>query len=373
MPGAGGFSYLALATLQAIHRLLVVGGVVLAQILLAPAASASSPVFDPAAVYQVACAPCHGVSGRVPEGDPMLQHFKNVPADFTDPLFNSREPASDWFLVTKHGGPSLALSSQMPSFAEAFSDEEISALVAYVKQFPEDRGYPPGDLNFFLPIRTIKAFPEDEVVLKMRYQDTDGVGSWRNIVELEKRIGRRHQVTLELIHEIEDDDGSLAEMELGWKTALTWSLPRQFILSGGANLAFPFAANSQVEAIPYLALGKGLSDSFTLQASARSHVPTERFEDGDFEASAIIHCLTTVWPRGVFPAFEVTAKAPFDPGDGDAVQVSLTPQLHFGLSRGGHVRLNTGVEIPVSRRDYDFRVHAMLIWDFADGWFWKRW
>ncbi len=102
----------------------------------------------------------------------MLQHFKNGPADFTDPLFNSREPASDWFLVTKHGGPSLALSSQMPRFADAFSDEEISALVAYVKQFPEDRGYPPGDLNFFLPIRTIKAFPEDEVVLKMRYQDT---------------------------------------------------------------------------------------------------------------------------------------------------------------------------------------------------------
>jgi mono/diheme cytochrome c family protein len=130
--------------LQAIHRLLVVGGVVLAQILLAPAASASSPVFDPAAVYQVACAPCHGVSGRVPEGDPMLQHFKNVPADFTDPLFNSREPASDWFLVTKHGGPSLALSSQMPSFAEAFSDEEISALVAYGQAVPGGPGLSTG-------------------------------------------------------------------------------------------------------------------------------------------------------------------------------------------------------------------------------------
>lgn len=75
-------------------------------------------------------------------------------------------------------------------------------------------------------------------------------------------------MTLELIHEIEDDDGSLAGMEAGWKTA-------------------------------------------------------------------------------------------------------LTPQLHFGPSLGGHVRLNTGVEIPVSRRDYDFRVHAMLTWDFADGWFWK--
>jgi hypothetical protein len=359
--------------LQRLVRLLAGRALSLALVLFVPNGWSSSPDFDPAPVYQVACAPCHGANGKLPAGDPMLRHFQNVPADFTDPLFNSREPAADWFLMTKHGGPALALSSQMPSFADAFGDEEIRQLVAYVKAFPEDQRYPPGDLNFFLPIRTLKAFPEDEVVLKTRYQDAEGVGAWRNIVELEKRIGRRHQVAVELIHEIADDDGTFAELELGWKTALIWSLPRQFILSGGANLAFPFAADSQVEAIPFLALGKGLSDSFTLQASVRSHLATERFEDGDVEASAIVHWVTTVWPRGIFPAVEVTAKAPFDPGEGDAVQVSLTPQLHFGLSRAGHVRLNAGVEVPVTRRDYDFRIHAMLIWDFADGAFWKRW
>lgn len=341
--------------------------------LVASLVATAASTFEPASVYRTACAPCHGVAGKLPDGDPMLRHFVNVPADFTDPLFNSREPAGDWFLVTKYGGRPLALSGQMPSFSDAFSDEEIDQLVAHVKGFPEDKGYPPGDLNFFLPIRTIKAFPEDEVVLKTRYQDTDGEGAWRNIIEVEKRLGRRHQLAIELIQGITDTESDLTELEVGWKSALNWHLPGQFILSGGANIALPFTAHSQVEAIPFLAIGQGLSDSFTLQASARSHLPMERFEDGDFEASAIVHWITTVWPRGIFPAFEITAKAPFEPGDQEAVQLSLTPQLHFGLSRGGHVRLNAGVEIPVTRRDYDFRVHAMLIWDFADGWFWRRW
>lgn len=342
-------------------------------LLLSESVAASLSDLDTATVYQTACAPCHGAAGKLEPGDPMLQHFKNAPADFTDPLFNSREPVADWFLVTKHGGPALALSSQMPSFAEAFTDDDIHRVLAYVKEFPEDKAYPPGDLNFFLPIRTLKAFPEDEVVLKTRYQDTDGEGAWRNVIEVEKRFGRQHQATLEFIHSVEEGAGSLDEMQVGWKTALVWSLPKQFILSGGANLAFPFDSGNQVEAIPYLALGKGLSDSFSLQASARSHLPMEKFEEGDFEASAIVHWITTPWPRGVFPGFEVTAKAPFEPGDEDAAQLSLTPQLHFGLSRGGHVRMNLGVEIPVTRRDYDFRAHAMLIWDFADGWFWRRW
>jgi hypothetical protein len=29
--------------------------------------------------------------------------------------------------------------------------------------------------------------------------------------------------------------------------------------------------------------------------------------------------------------------------------------------------------VPWSRRTYDFHVHATLVWDWADGWFWERW
>jgi hypothetical protein len=32
-----------------------------------------------------------------------------LPADLSDPLFNSREPAGDWEMVIKHGGHAMGL------------------------------------------------------------------------------------------------------------------------------------------------------------------------------------------------------------------------------------------------------------------------
>jgi mono/diheme cytochrome c family protein len=334
-----------------------------------------APALSPRAaeLYQSACGLCHGPDGRLDPASPRAKDFVNVPADFTDPLFNSREPFADWFLVVKHGGMALGLSSQMPAYGEAYSDDEIRQLVGHIKSFAGDHGYPPGDLNFFRSIRTKKAFPEDEVVLMTRFQDDDGEPSWKTAIEVEKRVGKRHQVSLELIHEIEDRDGKLTGLEFGWKTTFHYNLPRQFIASGGAALALPLRSEGQVEAVPFLAAAKGLSDEFTLQASVRSHLPFEEFEDGDFEASAVVHWLTTDWPRGLFPAFEVTARAPFERGANDGVQVSFVPQLHAGLSKGGHVRMNLGVELPATQNGYDYRVHFNLIWDWADGPFWRRW
>jgi mono/diheme cytochrome c family protein len=337
------------------------------------AAVEATPERSLAETYQLACAACHGEDGRLPPDSPRLQNFARPPADFTDPLFNSREPRGDWFLVVKHGGPALGLSVQMPSYAEAFSDAEIRDLIDYTKSLAGPHRYPPGDLNFFLPIRTVKAFPEDEVVIKTRYTDEAQGHAWRNVFEFEKRVGARSQVSLELVQDIVDEDAALNAMEVGWQTALAYSLPHQSIASFGAKLIVPFDGDAQYEALPFLAVAKGLSDRFTLQASLRSHLPFEVFEEGDAEVSAIVHWLPTEWPRGIFPALEATARVPFEQGDEDAVQLSFTPQFHVGLSKGGHVQLNAGVEVPVTRRTYDYRVHVHLLWDFADGWFWQRW
>jgi len=132
----------------------------------------------------------------------------------------------------------------------------------------------------------------------------------KNAVEFEKRIGREHQLELELIQEVEDGDGTLPEMEVGWKWAFCYSLERQSLLSAGAKLAVPFESEGQFEAIPYAAWAKGLSEQFTLQASLRSHLPFETFEDGDVELAGIVHWVTTAWPRGVFPALEFTTTVP---------------------------------------------------------------
>ena len=55
-----------------------------------------------------------------------------------------------------------------------------------------------------------------------------------------------------------------------------------------------------------------------------------------------------------------------------ATSVGL-PQVRIGLTRGGHVALNLGAEIPLSDQSYDARYYAQLLWDFADGSFFKGW
>jgi len=326
-----------------------------------------------AELYEFACGICHGPDGRLDPESPRAKDFEVLPADFTDPLFNSREPAEDWYLVLKHGGSALGLSSQMPAFGEAFGEAQMRDLVNHVKSFAGEHGYPPGELNFFRAVRTQKAFPEDEVVLQTRYEDREGESIWKNTVEIEKRIGRTHQASLELVHEVEEGAGRLSELEAGWKTALLYDLDPAYIVSAGAKLSIPLRDEGRYQAIPFVAAAAELSSRFTLQTSMRSHLPFEDFDTGDFEASAIVHWITTSWPRGLFPGLEATLNTPFDPGNEDAVQLSLTPQLHAGLSKGGHVRLNLGIEVPLTRRTYDYRIHAHLIWDWADGWFWERW
>jgi hypothetical protein len=49
------------------------------------------------------------------------------------------------------------------------------------------------------------------------------------------------------------------------------------------------------------------------------------------------------------------------------------PQARFGLTRGGHVALNVGVELPLSDQAWDYRAYVTLLWDFADGSFFQGW
>jgi mono/diheme cytochrome c family protein len=47
-------------------------------------------------IYAAQCAVCHGTSGRPDPDSPVVKGLGVMPADFSDPLFNSREPAGDW-------------------------------------------------------------------------------------------------------------------------------------------------------------------------------------------------------------------------------------------------------------------------------------
>src|SRR5210317_1156088 len=115
-------------------------------------------------IYASNCAVCHGANGSPDPDSPVVQGLGEIPADLSDPLFNSREPSADWEMVVKHGGHAMGLAAQMPPHKDALNDEQIADVMAYIKSIVDTSAYPPGEMNLFLPIRTKKAFPEDEIV-----------------------------------------------------------------------------------------------------------------------------------------------------------------------------------------------------------------
>ncbi len=321
-------------------------------------------------IYETACVVCHGPAGKPDPDSPVVQGLGVLPADFSDPLFNSREPAGDWEMVIKYGGHAMGLAEQMPPQQGTLSDEQISDVTRYIKSMVDTSEYPPGEMNLMLPMRTKKAFPEDEVVYRGRYTNEPGSDGIKNVLEYEKRIGKRGQAIVEVVQNSKGSDSELSEIELGYKRALSYS--RQHILSGAAVIAVPVEADGDGELQTYLAFGSELSPSWTFQSSLRFKFPFEKMSDGEVELAGIVHYVHSPWPRRVFPALEVVATNPYRSRNGD-LEWTAMPQVRIGLTRGGHVALNLGVEVPLSSQDWDERWYATLLWDFADGSFFQGW
>lgn len=97
------------------------------------------------AVYQARCASCHGVNG---EGQP---DWKLPKADGVYPAPPHDASGHTWhhgdgllFQIIREGGASLDLAgfqSGMPAFGDTLSDDEIQAVLAYLKSLwpPEER------------------------------------------------------------------------------------------------------------------------------------------------------------------------------------------------------------------------------------------
>jgi mono/diheme cytochrome c family protein len=321
-------------------------------------------------VYDTYCTACHGAGGQLDASSPVVQGLGVVPADFSDALFNSREPASDWRMVIEYGGHALGLAEQMSAQGEVLSDEQIDDVTAYLKSLADTRAYPPGEMNLMLPIRTKKAFPEDEVVYVGRYTDQEGDDAYKQVLEFERRIGKAGQAIVELVHESEGPVSELAEVEVGYKHALSFSTSH--ILSLAGVVAIPVEADGDGELQTYLAFGTELSPSWILQSSLRLKFPFEDMSDGEVELAGIAHYIHTPWPRRIFPALEVAATSPFRSSNGD-LEWAAMPQVRIGLTRGGHVALNVGVEVPLSDQSWDRRYYVTLLWDFADGSFFQGW
>lgn len=331
-----------------------------------------------AEIYNVNCVACHGPSGQPDPDSALVKSLGVMPAVFSDALFNSREPASTWKMVITHGGPAMGFSEAMPAFGGSLSEKDIVDVLSYIKTMGGAHDYPDGSLNLFLPVRTKKAFPEDEWVWKQRYTGQDGDDAWKNTLEYEFRIGQRAQGILELTHEVEGNEENFGHIEPGVKYVLLHDQEAGFILTAAAQVAAPLNDDANWEFLPYLAMGKILSEKWTLQSSGRLKFDMEDSDQGSAEFAGVVHYVHTDYGRAVFPGLELVAEVPFERGSepdrADAVQFSIVPQARIGLNKRGNIALNAGVEWPLNDDDrYDWQIYLYLIWDFADGGFFEGW
>lgn len=338
----------------------------------------SDPLERGMQVYSANCAVCHGAEGRPDADSAVVKGLGVMPANFSDALFNSREPASTWKVVITLGGPAMGFSDMMPAFGETLSEQDIDAVLAYIKTLGGEHDYPDGKLNLFLPVRTKKAFPEDEWVWKQRFTGQDGDDAWKNTLEYEFRVGRRGQGILELTHESEGDQSDFGHFEPGFKYVLRHNRSAGYILTGAAQVGVPLNSEANWEFLPYLAFGTLLSDEWTFQGSARLKLDLEDSDASSMELAGIVHWVHTDMGRAVFPALELVAEVPFERGIGagrkEAVQMEIVPQVRIGLNKRGNIALNAAMEWPLNDSErYDRRVYIYFIWDFADGGLFEGW
>jgi mono/diheme cytochrome c family protein len=362
--------------------MLLLGG--LARMAQADAGDEAAQLARGAEIFAANCATCHGPAGGPDPDSALVQSLGVMPANFADALFNSREPASTWKMVVTYGGAEMGFSEMMPAFGATLSEQDIDAVLAHIKTLGGVHDYPDGELNLFLPIRTKKAFPEDEWVWKQRWADLDGKDTWKHTLEYEFRIGQRGQGILEATYERTSYDagGSEADfghLEPGFKYVLKHDKRAGFILTGAAQVGVPLNSGANWEFLPYLAFGKILSPNWTLQGSGRLKFDLEDSDASSAEFAGIVHWVHTDRGRAVFPGLEVVAEVPFERGSGpdrkDAMQWSVLPQARFGLNKRGNIALNAGLELPLNDRDdrYDWRAYVYFIWDFADGGLFDGW
>jgi mono/diheme cytochrome c family protein len=327
------------------------------------------------AIYAQACAQCHGQDGR---GNPEWESEVR-PIELTD-CGTTAEPTELWEEIVRSGGASRGLSSVMPAYGEAYSAEEIAAVVAYLRTFcPTADAYPPGDLNFRRLLKTGKAFPEAELVLRASHRPERGEKETEIEVLYENRLGPRFQYEFVLPLRAQAPGGEgrgLADVELEAKYVLAFSRPSLSILSAGAGLVLPTGRESRglgsgtAVFEPFLSYGKAWGRSI-VQAKVGAGLPVDTGK-ADRELKYAVAFSQALGPRSRAwtPAVEwvgaYNTRA-------DELEHALWLEASRPLNRLGHVIASVGVQVPIRPGEAPLRLEAYVLWDFGDGPLWLGW
>jgi mono/diheme cytochrome c family protein len=328
------------------------------------------------ALYEQACLLCHGPDGR---GNPDWENEVR-PIEFSD-CGTTSEATETWTTVVKKGGPARGLASVMPAFEEAYDDEEIGAVVAYLRTFcAEADRYPPGDLNFRRLLRTGKAFPEQEVVVRASHGPAKSTRETELEILYENRLGPTFQyeavVPLRLQTSAPGEGSGIGDVELEGKKVLYFSQTRLDILSAGLGVSLPTGSESKglgtgtVAFSPFLAYGKAWGRTL-LQVQGGAEIPADGGK-ADPELRYAVGLSRALGPAtaAFVPAVEFVGAYNTKTKEHE---YAVWGEVSKPLNKLGHVIACVGAQAPIRPRDAPWKLEFYVLWDFGDGPFWIGW
>jgi mono/diheme cytochrome c family protein len=328
------------------------------------------------ALYQSACAACHGTDGR--GNTPSTVGFDTPIPDFTDCSFATPEPDADWLAVMHGGGPARAFDRRMPAFGDAVAEAQLQQILDYTRTFCADPSWPRGELNLPRALVTEKAFPENEAVLTTTI-NANGTGHVGNEFLYEQRLGARSQFEIVVPVRLLEGPGGwergLGDVAVAIKHALFHSLERGNIFSVAGEVVLPTGKEGAglgggvTVFEPFVAFGQILPSDGFLQMQAGVELPADRARAARevFWRTALGKTFTEGrFGRGWSPMVELLAARDLE--DGATTQWDLVPQMQVTLNRRQHLMINAGVRFPLNERSgRSTQVIAYFLWDWFDG------
>lgn len=339
----------------------------------------SGPLKTGEQIYKAACAACHGTDGRgTPQSIAGFTPPRTFP-DFTRCDQTSPEPNSTWRAVVTYGGPYRGFSQIMPSFREALSDEQIKAVVHYLRNLCGDPAWPRGELNLPRPLATEKAYPENEDVISFAVNTRGTPGNESHIIH-EQRFGKNNQIEVDVPVLFQSQNhtwyGGVGDASLGVKRTIFSNVQSGSIFSlfGGVlvpsgNRARGFGSGTTTFET-FAAFDQIFRGNTFIQTQLGADLPrhTNIAPQSIFFNTAIGHSFAQ--DRGLGRLWSPMAEflAARNLTDQARTNWDVLPEMQVTISPRQHIRLNLGVRVPVNNtRGRPIQLMFYLLWDWQDG------
>ena len=236
------------------------------------------------------------------------------------------------------------------------------------------------DIEFFYPVVTRRPVIERELEVRTRYEKSQGGKEVETAGAIEWPILPWWQVEVEtpLVANVPQDGPSTAgfgDISIENKVLLWKSVEQRLLVAGGFELTLPSGSRSrglggELDVEPFLTGGIALGPFDLLGSVAYEwnlNPSAPRPREQEFTANLALAYILSRW---FTPFVEVNTltqtvgmREEDEPSLLHRVQVYLTPGFNVRPLPG--MTFRAGVELPVtSARQFDYTVHAGLVWEF---------